>query len=289
MRIFLTVICLCYSALCYFQMKEITADAEVAEERRVVHLSVDDVEAFFDLIRHEEQFPSLFDHPFFGYLKQLHEKNGMKVTLYTYETLGTDSLRSVPSRYRKELRENAGWLKIGFHWPRPEFKEGISAESFRRSYENVSEAICDMADSTLLAPALRLHYFYGPDSLLRSVEKWPVLLTADDEHRPSYDLSPSQRERLNRSGSIQSGSRRYVKTDMRIEGHLNMRHRLRALGHPDTLVIFTHEWALTPQPMKRVAATLIYNRRLQCSALNRRNLELTLRWLGEHKYDYTFL
>ena len=57
------------------------------------------------------RYVSLWDEPFFAWLKVLHEEYGAKFSLYTY----TNVLQGVKAEYASELSMAADWLKIGFH------------------------------------------------------------------------------------------------------------------------------------------------------------------------------
>ena len=54
---------------------------DVEEIDRVVHLSLDDVEVFADLIGNQQDYDSLFQHPFMAFLQELHREYGMRITL----------------------------------------------------------------------------------------------------------------------------------------------------------------------------------------------------------------
>ncbi len=91
-----------------------------------VQFFIDDVLwVFRDLTR--EKPVSLFDNEYMAVLKKAHDEYGVKVQLNTfYRTsfwYGDDefSLSEMTGAYKREWKENADWLKIGFHskeeWP----------------------------------------------------------------------------------------------------------------------------------------------------------------------------
>lgn len=87
---------------------------------RVACKYVDDVIWFLrDLARQRPK--SLFDNPYMRSFRKIHDETGLKVqfnlfyrTDYFY---GMDefTLAEVPDVYRREFRENADWIKFGFH------------------------------------------------------------------------------------------------------------------------------------------------------------------------------
>ena len=147
---------------------------DVGESDRVVHLSLDDVEVFADLIGNQQEYDSLFQHPFMAFLQELHRDYGMRITLYTYEHLrngdGRDTiLEDMPLKYKNDFRKASDWLRIGYHSSRAKFDSLVSVADFRDSYNNVNGAIAQFADSSMVASTLRFHYFFAPDSLLNEL------------------------------------------------------------------------------------------------------------------------
>ena len=73
----------------------------------------------------KERPTSLFDHPYLKFLKEMHQKYGMKVQLNIfYEThpksdplgdAGAFTLKEMPDCYKPEWKETARWLKLAFH------------------------------------------------------------------------------------------------------------------------------------------------------------------------------
>ncbi|MDO5566120.1 MAG: hypothetical protein Q4G59_05640, partial [Planctomycetia bacterium] len=77
---------------------------------------VDDC-SFFMRDIYQKGYKSLFDCFFLRYMKQLHEKYDVKMTLHMfYSTPEEDfNLSMFPTRYKSEWEENADWLRLGFH------------------------------------------------------------------------------------------------------------------------------------------------------------------------------
>ena len=72
-----------------------------------VHYSIDDVEICMrDLCQGDKKYESIFQQPFFSFLKKLHNRTGAKITLYTYERYG-DSIGRIPTHLIQEIRDNA--------------------------------------------------------------------------------------------------------------------------------------------------------------------------------------
>lgn len=140
---------------------------------KIVHVSFDDVVSVFkDLKKDSLFYSSIFEHVFLKELKNLHDEYGACFSLYVFERDGDFHISEVPVRFREEFRENADWLKFGFHWIGSAFEPNIRLKDFADSYQNVNEAIMKWGDTSCLCPVIRLHYFYGADSILMIVNKW---------------------------------------------------------------------------------------------------------------------
>lgn len=76
-----------------------------------IHISFDDVVACITNLVNNT-YESLFDEPFFGWLKGLHEAYGAKFSLYIYDLT---KLAAVPTTYKQEFFDARHWLKLGLH------------------------------------------------------------------------------------------------------------------------------------------------------------------------------
>ncbi len=86
-KIVIKAIFVCTFIIFIFYIWNHNSDAiESQSQNKVVHISIDDVEAIFDLINNQDTYSSLFDQPFMGYLKELHDRYGAYFALYTYRS-----------------------------------------------------------------------------------------------------------------------------------------------------------------------------------------------------------
>lgn len=261
---------------------------------RVVHLSLDDVELFDDLITHQQEYDSLFQHPLLAFLKDLHGEYGVRITLYTYDHLGhNDSgtrLEDMPLKYKNDFLKASDWLRIGFHNPRARFDSLVSVAEFSNAYNNVNTAIARFADSSMIAKTLRLHYFFAPDSLVNSLPGTTTLLCADHNNVGSYNLTPAQVATVANGKEIVKNNIAYRRTDLRIDDNFRILSKLKQLEPHDTLVIFAHEWKLwhNPENMSgRSTAGRIKVRAFDYA--NRILFKETVKWLNDAGYSYSFL
>lgn len=201
-----------------------------------------------DATKNVASYESIFQQPFFHYLQNLHNEYGVRFTLYIYAESEDYSIEKFPVKFRKELQQNSDWLKFGFHSIRPNFSQPTisNSDSFRIAYTRVVENIKRFAGNENMSNCLRLHYFYASKDEIVFLKSNGIttLLAADDPERHSYSLSQKAQEEL-RSGSYSDSIMRFLATDMRIEKQsISPYNDLYQHSENDTLVIFTHEWAL---------------------------------------------
>ncbi len=129
---------------------------------RTAHISIDDVEISIRNLSNQN-YGSIFDEPFFAFLQELHDNYDLKITLYIYKEARDYDITKFPIKYKRELANNADWLKFGFHAIRPQFNEAITAnyDTFSTAYRQVDSCITAFASESSKSHILRLHYFFA--------------------------------------------------------------------------------------------------------------------------------
>ena len=267
---------------------------DVEEIDRVVHLSLDDVEVFAELIENQQDYDSLFQHPFMAFLQELHREYGMRITLYTYWHFGGDGkdtlLEDMPLKYKNDFRKASDWLRIGYHSSRAKFDSLVSVADFRYSYNNLNRAIAQFSDSSMIASTLRFHYFFAPDSLLNALTGVKTLLCADDSNRLSYNLTISEAMTVAKRGRISKNEISYRRTDLRVDDNFRVLSDLKRIENVDTLVVFTHEWKLWHSSENYNHRRLAGKIKLRTwESINKGLFKETVKWLKEAGYKFSFL
>jgi len=80
------------------------------KDSKYMHISFDDVSHSLPRLKNEE-YKSLYEEPFFAWLKSLHDAYGAKFSIYVH----VDILLQVPDTYKEEFAAAKDWLKIGLH------------------------------------------------------------------------------------------------------------------------------------------------------------------------------
>ena len=245
-----------------------TPASEPKSKAAYIHISFDDVQACFANL-HGGVYESVWQEPFFGWLKSLHIAYGARFSLYTY----TSVLRGVSDKYANEFRATADWLKFGFHADTSGHNlSGISYET-GKSYWNdfVTEVIRVTGGTDTLDRVPRLEYFSGSNAGLLGMRDATYgalgFLSADDS-RTSYYFDEQTTEYLytNDTFKDEQNGLLFLSTDIRgdwfadnfsttnayrkplkteVYDELAYRERTSAFdGAWKSVIFFMHEWQL---------------------------------------------
>jgi hypothetical protein len=185
---------------------------------KYMHISFDDVEICLNNLINNT-YNSLFEEPFFAFLKTLHDTYDAKFSLYVF--LNTWVL--MPLTYAQEFTLNSNWLKIGLHSTSSSetYKEKTRAEGMQdwNTFVNATLEVCGSADCIDRCP--RLNYFEGSPNAIAGMQSANYgavgLLSADDDRPANYFLSKAQREYLYNKDSLTDEYTNivFIRTDMR--------------------------------------------------------------------------
>lgn len=290
-RDLIILVVLCLTVLCSCgRVKR----CDVEKSNRVAHLSLDDVEVFGDLIRHQQDYDSLFQHPFMAFLQELHREYGLRITLYTYEYFGDGDIythiEDMPLKYKNGFRTASDWLRIGYHSRMSDFDSLVSVAEFSNSYNRVNSAIAQFADSSMIASTLRFHYFFAPDSLLSALPGVRSLLCADHDNLISYNLTASETETVAKGKSIVKNAISYRRTDLRIDDNFGILSDFKRLETVDTLVVFAHEWKLWHNPESDSCLSMAGKIKVRTwENINKELFKEMIKRLNDTGYKFTFL
>ncbi|RPI24993.1 MAG: hypothetical protein EHM61_15570 [Acidobacteria bacterium] len=138
-------------------------------------VSVDDnIRWLKDIALHEPPYRSIFDNPYLGFWREMHQKYGAKVhfNIY-YETRGF-TLNQMPVRYKPEWQENADWIRLTFHArandpDRPYLHS--SADRIRQDYRLVTREIERFAGKELLSDVTTVHWGEATPEAVRALRE----------------------------------------------------------------------------------------------------------------------
>ena len=223
-----------------------------------LHLSVDDVAACLrDLGDGDHATP--WTQPTFGYLRDLHERAGVVVSLYAFLEDGAWALEDVPVRHQAAVASAAGWLRFGFHGldaATAYGAGGASVAAARAHYGRFVAATRRFAGPAAIDRLPRVHRFLGRRTAVRAwrdAEAGVVgLLTADDDRAEVYHLDADLRARVRTEGTAFDPVERLhlVASLRRLEHERDVAARLDAASAVAPRCVFTHEPDLAGAPVR---------------------------------------
>lgn len=233
-----------------------------------VHLSFDDVGyCILDLVNNGASFYSLWDEPFFGMLKRLHDTYGAIFSLYIWDVA---NLANIPSKFKTELMDSSAWLKFGFH----SYTDGSLADTSYNDAKTQYETFINYVFSKIggvnsVDRMPRLNYFAGNVNALRALRDANCgcigFLNTDDT-RSAYYLTQEELTYLRTHSlwSDRTNGLQFVSTVMRLDWFVSgfssqydynvpvednpYNELVYRYGQPAMadlyggLIVFTHEW-----------------------------------------------
>lgn len=184
------------------------------------HFSFDDTMTSLKHLTDDAEYETLFDEPFFAYLKELHENYGARFSLYTYN----DIICNVTDKYKDEFRANWTWLKLGLHstshherFNNATYEQGRDAWNYF-----VKHAVRVTGTSLSIDRMPRLHYWQGTEEAMKGMRDADCgalgFLSSDHAWRSYYLTQPQHTYVYNHDhlNDYKNGLT-FVATDMRID------------------------------------------------------------------------
>lgn len=172
---------------------------DIPDDDYSIHISFDDVVACLTNLKNNT-YTSLFDEPFLGWLKGLHERYGAKFSLYVYDLT---IFAAVPTTYKQEFFDARHWLKFGLHSRTP--GHNYSEDTYNNGKNDWNSLVTNVVRITGTHQSVdrvpRLHNFAGSVEVVTGMRdaKCGILgfLGADTASRISYHLTEEQNAILN--------------------------------------------------------------------------------------------
>ena len=231
-----------------------------------LHMSFDDCE---HCIKNLKNVSSLWDEPFFAFLKNIHDKYNTVFSIYVWNLA---DLNNIPSTFKKDFIECSDWLKFGFHATGTGSMESATAEEATRDYDNFVSIIynvCGGINSIDRMP--RLNYYKGNINAcraLRDANCGCIGFLNTDDTRQAYYLSQRVLTYLrthSKYSDIENGLQ-FMSTVMRLDWFVSgfsseyeynvpvkstpyeelvYRYGMSSFGDLyQNLIVFTHEWQI---------------------------------------------
>lgn len=145
----------------------------IKRSRKRFRFSVDDNICFLkDLATRPETYPSLFEHGYLGFWREMHRAFGAKIHLNLYYQTDGFDLTQMPDRWKEEWRENAAWLHLSFHalqdQPDRPYRNARYAQ-IAHDFDLVTEHIRRFAGDAVLGNTTTIHWAECPADGVRAL------------------------------------------------------------------------------------------------------------------------
>lgn len=200
-------------------------------------------------------YESLFDHPYLGMYKRLHERYGVKVQLNLFFECEGFCLSDMTDRYKGEWEAVSDWLKMSFH-SRLENVKPYEFSEFDEVYADcsaVNREIVRFAGENSLAKTTTVHYCWATYDGLRAIfdngyRGLLGLYGTDYSPRSSYQSTVEECVIIRRGESVVSRGIAYAGIDviLNLYEKAEIIERLEKIVGRDVIKIMIHEQYFYP-------------------------------------------
>ena len=169
----------------------------------------------------ENNYSSIFDHPYLAMYQRLHNAFGLKVQLNLFYRLGEFDLSQMTERFYSEWKANADWLKLSFH---SEFENERPYETSRyeevyRDCQRVNAQIKRFASPAALAKTTTIHYCLLTEDGLKAMADNCVfgllgLFGEQESPHTSYGIEESKAKEIRDGEIIKIGEISFASIDI---------------------------------------------------------------------------
>lgn len=125
-------------------------------------LSMDDNIWFLrDIAYNADKYRSIFENPYLGFFKKVHDEYGSKVHFNIYYQDEEFNLTHMPVKYKSEWRDNSDWIRLSFHalQDKPDMPYiNAGYDQVRRDCEMVMEQVRRFAGEEVTGQVTTLHW-----------------------------------------------------------------------------------------------------------------------------------
>jgi len=172
------------------------------DSRKRFRLSVDDnIQFLKDLGTRPDNYPSLFDHWYLAFWREMRQTYGVKIHINIYYQTDGFNLTRMPDKWKGEWQASASWLRLSFHalQDKPDRPyRNATYEQIGHDHDRVCEEIRRFAGDEVLSTTTTLHWAECPKEGVkalrgRGIEQLIGLFGGIHGVRTAcYHLSPEQ-------------------------------------------------------------------------------------------------
>lgn len=232
------------------------------------HFSIDDV--FNSLIEVSDQNIHFFSHPFFKFIKSLHDQFGTNINLYCFYQREIDgkvrTLKDVSGRIKQTIQNNP-WMRFGPHaldYPTAPYAQ--KPRDAMRVFDMIYHEIRRFAGDGNYSRLVRLHYFSELYELANYFRRRGVdALLSTDKNVFSHRMPEKIKQALGNYGFATYQGMTFVRTHFRIETFTPLRLSDKQTDkflnnfkdQYGSIIFFTHEYDVPNPGIKSATVSLL--------------------------------
>ena len=198
----------------------------------------------------ENQYQSIFDHPYLAMYRRLHKEFDLKIQLNLFFRMENFDLSQMSDAYYEEWKENSDWLKLSFHSDfenvRPYEHSGYDV--VYGDCKRVHEQIIRFASPKALANTTTIHYCLLTEDGLTAMRDNGVVgllgLFGDKEKKcTSYGIEESKAEKIRNGETLKSGDISFASIDIVLNNFKSEKiiEQLVRMSKRDYIKVMIHE------------------------------------------------
>ena len=203
----------------------------------------------------ENQYQSMFDHPYLAMYRRLHEAFGLKVQLNLFYRMDGFELSQMSDAYYEEWKANSDWLKLSFHseWENVKPYESAGYEEVYDDCKRVQEQIIRFASPEALASTTTIHYCLLTEGGRKAMVDNGVLgllglFGNRQKPRTSYGIEECQAEKIRSGETLKIDNIAYASIDIILNcfSIQEVSEQLKHMSHRDCIRVMIHEQYFYP-------------------------------------------
>lgn len=211
--------------------------------------TIDDNIRFFKEIT-ENNYDSIFKHPYLAMLLRLHKKFNLKVQLNLFYETQNFNLSLFSNRYKTEWKNNSNWLKLSFH-SKNEIEKPYEYSPYSAVFSDcykVNNEILRFSSQSTLAKTTTIHYCLATNEGLTALTDNNVLgllglFGNEEEPRTSYGVNEQNAKLIRCGKTLKIGEIHYSGIDIVLNLFTKQQilNKLNRLTSRENIKVMIHE------------------------------------------------
>lgn len=198
----------------------------------------------------ENQYQSMFDHPYLAMYRRLHKEFDLKIQLNLFYRMENFDLSQMNDAYYEEWKENSDWLKLSFHSDFENIKpyEDSGYDVVYGDCKRVHDQIIRFASPEALANTTTIHYCLLTEAGLMAMKDNGVcgllgLFGDKEKPRTSYGVEESRAEKIRNGEILKIGGISFASIDIVLNSFVTdkITEQLARMTQRDCIRVMIHE------------------------------------------------